>query len=301
MAETSHSQTRVGFIGLGKMGLPMALNLHRKGFAVTGFDLSQAAREALVVKGAQAAETAALACRGAQVIVTMLPTSKIVTQTLVGDGNALADVSAGTIILDMSSSVPADTQALGRILSERGMVLIDAPVSGGVVKAIDGTLAIMAGGDVPEIAKAVLAAMSATIFYTGVLGSGHAMKALNNYVSAAGAAAAVEALLAARAFGIDEALVTDILNASTGRNNTTEIKVKKFMLSGAYNSGFGLGLMAKDVAIAAEMGTELGLDLPLLSETSALWSRASAALPAGADHTEIYRYLDLRNTDQTKV
>ncbi len=160
-------------------------------------------------------------------------------------------------------------------------------------RALDGSLAIMAGGEAAVIARCrpLLLAMGGSVFPTGKLGSGHAMKALNNYVSAAGLVAAAEALLIGRRFGLDPATMVEVLNNSTGRNNSTEHKVTQFILSESYGSGFALGLMAKDLTTADDLRRHLGLDLPLSALCRELWQQADAALGAGADHTEIYRFL----------
>jgi 3-hydroxyisobutyrate dehydrogenase len=171
--------------------------------------------------------------------------------------------------------------------------VVDAPVSGGVKRALDGSLAIMLGGDA-EVARRVmplLAPLGGAIFRTGPLGSGHAMKALNNYVSAAGLAAAAEAVIVGSHFGLDPLVIVDVLNASTGRNNSTENKLKQQVLSGEFASGFALGLMAKDLHTAADIARHLGVAAPLAEACDRLWSAADAALGAGADHTEIFRYL----------
>jgi 3-hydroxyisobutyrate dehydrogenase len=172
--------------------------------------------------------------------------------------------------------------------------MLDAPVSGGVPRARDGTLAIMVGGDPEAIERArpVLAAMGSKIFATGPLGSGHAMKALNNYVSAAGLAAAAEALLVGRRFGLDPAIMTDVLNASSGRNNSTENKLKQHILSRTFASGFSLDLMAKDLDTAVELAGDLGVPTPFAERCVALWKDAAAQFGRGADHTEIYRFLE---------
>ena len=135
------------------------------------------------------------------------------------------------------------------------MRLVDAPVSGGVKRAIEGTLAIMAGGDAVDIEQAqpLFAAMSSKVFQCGPVGEGHAMKAINNFVSGAGVIAAIEAVQLGEAFGLDPENVIDVLNASSGRNNATEVKMRQFILSGTFGSGFGLGLMAKDIRIAAQL------------------------------------------------
>lgn len=298
---TSGNQgARVAFIGLGRMGLPMAGNLLKAGFTVTGSDLSEAARAAFVAAGGAVAATAREAAAGHDIIVTMLPTSAIVADSLIGAGNALADVAAGALVIDMSSSVPADTVALDAALSARGLHLVDAPVSGGVVRAVSAQLAIMAGGADAAVDRAepVLRAMGDRIFRTGKIGSGHVMKVLNNYVSAAGALATVEALIMGRDFGLDQSVMTDVLNASSGRNNTTEIKVKRFILSETWDSGFEMALMSKDVRIAADLADRMGLRMDLLQRTAADWTAATETLEKGADHTEIYRYADRHARDK---
>src|SRR5262249_38698973 len=153
-------------------------------------------------------------------------------------------LSSATIVIDMSSSAPLGTRTLGGELKAAGFAFIDAPVSGGVKRAIDATLAIMVGGDADIITRVepMLAAMGKDIFRTGPLGSGHAMKALNNYVSAAGLTAAVEALVVGQKFGLDPNVMTDVLNASSGRNNTTENKLKQFIIPRNFTSGFSVAL-----------------------------------------------------------
>ena len=143
--------------------------------------------------------------------------------------------------------------------------------------------------------------MGTAIYETGPLGSGHAMKALNNLVSAAGLAAACEALLVGRRFGLDPSLMVDVLNASTGRNNATEVKAKQFILSGSFASGFSLGLMAKDLKTAAELAEHLGMEAPISRAARDLWETAQDALGSDADHTEIHRYLEALAAGSTKM
>ena len=268
----------VAFIGLGQMGRPMAANLEKAGFTLRSFDLN----------GAGNCASAADAARGADVFLTMLPDGKAVRECVLGAG-----LPKGMLVLDMSSSDPVGTRALGEELAAQGIGLVDAPVSGGVKKALDGTLAIMAGGDAAEIERVrpLLEKMGGRVFLTGPLGSGHAMKALNNYVSAAGMIATAEALVAGERFGLDPAVMTDILNASSGRNNTTEVKVKQFMLSGSFASGFSTGLMVKDVATAAHLAEAVGASAELALQCTEIWRRASQALGSGADHTAIYDFV----------
>ncbi|MFG1466489.1 NAD(P)-dependent oxidoreductase [Xanthobacter sp. DSM 24535] len=283
----------IALIGLGQMGLPMARRVLAAGFEVRGADPVEASRLTLTDAGGSAFAKAAEAVSGASAVITMLPNSKIVREVLLGAEGIARLLPAGTLVIDMSSSVPTDTASLTAELAGLDLALIDAPVSGGVKRAIDGSLAIMAGGRTVDIERArpILAAMGKSIFATGPIGSGHAMKALNNYVSAAGLVAACEALLVARNFGLAPETVVDVLNASTGRNNSTEVKMKPFVISEAFNSGFSLALMAKDLRIAADLARHLDLPLPQIQSVAALWEQARTALRSDADHTEIYRHL----------
>ena len=287
----------VAFIGLGKMGVPMAGRLATAGFRVRGADPSDAARTRFAKTGGSAFADAREAVAGAAAVVTMLPDGKVVREALLGAGGFAAALARGALVIDMSSSAPTDTTSLGAELASRGIVLIDAPVSGGVGGAASATLAIMAGGpgDQVERARPILAALGKSIFLTGKLGSGHAMKALNNYVSAAGLLAASEALLVGRRFGLEPATIIDVLNASSGRNVATELKLKQFIVSGSYASGFALALMAKDVGIAAALAEHLALDTPLVGATARVWDEARTALAKEADHTEIYRFIAERD------
>ena len=290
----------IGFIGLGMMGRPMASRLHAAGHDLIAFDASVAAVHAFgdAHAGAVAADglPAFAACRA---VVLMLPDSDAVEAVVLGrDGvpGLIGVLARGAVVIDMGSSQPLRSRALAERLQRAGLQFLDAPVSGGVKRAIDGTLAIMVGGDAAVLAAqhGLLAHMGRTVTHVGAVGAGHAMKALNNYVSAAGLLATVEALHVGRRFGLDPALMTDVLNSSTGKNNTTENKVKPFMLSGAFNSGFALALMCKDLGIATSLGRAIQCPMPLGDEVLALWSEAANELGKAADHTEMYRWLASR-------
>jgi 3-hydroxyisobutyrate dehydrogenase len=223
----------------------------------------------------------------------MLPDGAAVREAVL---EALPALAPGTLVIDMSSSDPSATRALEPALRSKSMQLLDAPVSGALAKAKDGTLAIMVGGSPEALEKAqpVLRAMGKDIFHVGPVGAGHAVKALNNYLGAAGTLAGFEALLIAQALGLEPGKVLEAINASTGRNSTTERKIPQQVLTGAFASGFKLALMAKDVGIAAGLARGLGVDAPYLRTTLRLWRDAQKRLPAGADHTEIFHFLEKR-------
>ena len=269
----------IAFIGLGVMGQLMAANLEAGGFAVQSFDLNR--------KGNR--KSARDAARGADALITMLPDGDAVQEAVL---DALPALKPGAVVIDMSSSEPTGTRALGLALLKNQIGMVDAPVSGARFKAKDATLAIMCGGEKEAFAKVlpVLQKLGNQIFHVGPLGAGHAVKALNNYLGAAGTLAGFEALLIAQAFGLDPVPMLDAINASTGRNSTTARKIPQDVLTGAFASGFKLALMTKDVGIAAELAQGLKLKTPFLKETLKHWKAAQKTLPRNADHTEIYKY-----------
>jgi len=283
---------QIGFVGLGMMGFPMAGRLAAAGVNVLAYDVVAETRQRFAAENKAARVAADLRAFGdCDVVVTMLPNSDIVDEAVLALTKVLGQ---GALVIDMSSADPVRTRALSAAVKAAGLAMIDAPVSGGVSRARSGTLAIMAGGDAADVdrARPLLGHLGSTLTRVGDIGAGHAMKALNNYVSAAGLIATAEALIAGQRFGIDPNIMVDVLNSSTGKNNTTENKAKQFMLSGAFNSGFSLALMAKDVAIAAVLAEAVQADMRLGAHVNALCTQASNALGKAADHTEMYRFVE---------
>jgi 3-hydroxyisobutyrate dehydrogenase len=290
----------IGFVGIGAMGTPMAANIAGAGYPVLVFDLDDGRSAALAAECATVSVADSLADLGAAVdiIITMLPDGKAVQTALCGGSSSiehclLERASRGTLVIDMSSSSPLDTRDLGELLAAHGMPFIDAPVSGGVKGAVAASLAIMVGGEkaIFERVQPLLAVMGGAVFHAGPLGAGHAIKALNNYVSAAGLVATCEALVAAQHFGVDKAVATDIINASTGMNNTTKNKVKQHILSGTFGAGFAASLMAKDIRTALEIIESSAIPADLARHSAEFWNAATDELPAGADHTAVYQLI----------
>ena len=226
---------RIGFVGVGNMGWPMAANLVRAGFGVMAVDATPGRAAAFAAEVGGSAAGAEDAAAEADAMLTMLPTSGHVADVI---GQAGALLRPGTLVIEMSSGVPSITQALAADLAARGVGLIDCPVSGGVARARTGELAIMAGGDPGELRRAepVLAALGTSVHHCGGVGAGQAMKALNNLVSAGGFLIGIEALLIGQRFGLDPALMVDVLNSSSGMNNSTQRKFKQFVLSRRFDS-----------------------------------------------------------------
>ena len=291
---------KIGFVGIGAMGTPMATNLARAGYKLVAYDTdpkrTAALASALEIEVADSLEAVGAMCG---TVITMLPDGKIVRKALCGpdDGfkdGVVANLKPGALVIDMSSSSPVGTRELGAVLEGRGIKLIDAPVSNGVKGATAATLAIMVGGDAATFAqvKPMLEKLGNQIFHAGPLGSGHAIKALNNYVSAAGLVAACEAVVAGKRFGLDAGVIVDILNASSGMNNTTKNKFKQHMLSGTYGAGFFTGLMAKDVRTALEVIKTTGTSQLLADPCTDIWNKMEQELGFTSDHTEMYRYVE---------
>jgi len=262
---------RIGLVGLGNMGRPMAARIRAAGLPLTVHDLrADVAREVAAECGASVAPSLAALGASSDIAVTMLPDGVAVRHAVLGPGDALrGGLAAGAIVVDMGSSSPTGTRALGATLAADGIGMLDAPVSGGVRRAVDGSLTVMVGGDPALIERCapLFDAVGTQRFACGPLGAGHAMKALNNLVSAAGLLVAGEALLVGRRFGLDPARMLEVLNASTGRNHATENKLAQF---------------------AGETGTPAAF----AAECRVLWSRAAEALGPGADHTAIVRWLE---------
>ena len=266
----------------------MASNVVKGGHEVLLFDAdpSRAGAVAAEIGAAPLANLREAAV--AEVIVTMLPDGHSVQAVALGDNGIASVANPGTIVIDMSSSQPMLTRATGAALKARQIALIDAPVSGGVAKAVLGTLTIMIGGDDPAAlarAKPVLACMGTTFFEVGAVGSGHAAKALNNVVAAANYAVLAEALLTAERYGIEPEMFIDIVSASTGQSFLSSVVMKEFVLTKKFNTGFTVGLLAKDAATAAELCKELGFDAPHIALASQRWAEARDALGAGADNS----------------
>ena len=276
---------QIGFVGLGAMGSVMAPLPVAAGFSVIAFDTAAQLPDLPDITMASALTDLATC----DAIITMLPDGTVVTAVT----KQIAAAGFCGLIIDMSSSHPDSTIQLGSELAAYGIRLIDAPVSGGVKKAAAGSLMVMAGGSAEDIAAATtLISCFGSLQHVGPLAAGHAMKALNNYVSAAGLLASMQALATAESFGINADKFTSVINGSTGRNNTTEVKMMPFIASRRYDSGFFLRLMAKDVTIATELIKNAGFDAPITPALNRYLGTALDKLGPDADHTGLYEMVN---------
>ena len=284
----------VGFVGIGMMGAPMVACLAKSGWLVRAYDVDQAALARVEgLGGVIVADSPRSLAEGADLVITMLPDGRIVRDAVLGQGGLAEAMAPGAVLADMSTSYPLETTSLAEALEGTGIDLVDAPVSGGVWRAELGKLTIMAGGEAQVIDRIepALAAMG-TVFRTGKLGSGHAMKVLNNYLSASGLAAACEAVVVGRCFGLDPDVMADVFNVSTGKNNATEVKLKQQINNGKYAAGFTMGLMAKDLRMAAALAADMDVGATGLTACRDLYDRAEAELGPRADHTEVMRLIE---------
>lgn len=283
------TETRVGIVGLGAMGSPMSGCLIRAGCVLHAYDSSPERRAAFAAAHqVEPEESLAAVGRKADVIITVLPNSGVVEAVLFGEGGLAPALEPGAIVIDMTSGIPTRTQQFSERLAGQGVVLFDAPISGGVPRAQTGELTIMAGGEARHI-DAVMPILNAmgSVIPTGKVGSGHAMKALNNLVSSAGFLIGIEALIIGTRFGIDPETMVNVLNSSTGMNNSTQKKFKQYVLSRKFDSGFTLGLMAKDLNIALGIAHEYDVNAPFADLCRNLWAGAHSVLGAQADHTAV--------------
>jgi 3-hydroxyisobutyrate dehydrogenase len=294
MADSAITSGRIGFVGLGNMGMPMARHLVAAGYHVIGFDTSAAVMRVVAgTDGMTAAPALTAVGDAAAAVILMLPDSDVVEQVLLADG-LLASVPATTMVIDMSSSDPARTRVLADQAAERGITLIDAPVSGGVAGALAHSLTIMVGG--PEqafvAARPLLAAIGGRVVHAGDVGAGHAVKSLNNLMSAAHLIVSSEALIAGRRFGLDPAVMLEIINGSSGRSGSTENKWPNYVLTERYDAGFSIRLLVKDMKLALGIERATGTPASVSEAVLAAWEAAAAELSPEADHTAIARWVE---------
>lgn len=282
---TAHPGT-IAFVGLGQMGLPMATRLVEAGHRVIGIDPEPGALQRAADRGMETASEVTAAA-AAEVVILMLPDSNVVdavTDQILG----AADGGIRTIV-DMSSSDPVRTRTLATRVEAAGITLVDAPVSGGVPRAVSGELAIMVGGEEDEIesVRPILESLGTYVRRVGTVGCGHAVKALNNLLSATHLLASNEAALVAARFGVEPETFVAVVNASSGRSGSTEVKLPRYILPRTFDSGFRADLLEKDVTIALSVAATTGVTTPVTSSAGARWAELNRRLERGADHTAI--------------
>jgi len=289
----------VAFIGTGTMGAPMAANLVKKGFAVVAYDVVPAALTGAVESGATAAASAAEAARQSELVITMLPSSSQVEAVYLGAGGILEGIAGGRLCVDMSTIDPSVSRRVAAALAARQERFLDAPVSGGVPRATDGTLAIMVGGDARDLeqARPALAVMGANIIHVGGVGSGEVAKLCNNLIAGVAAVAVSEAFRIAEGFGVDAKVLTDVISKSSGNTWVMEHMhpvpglVARSASSHDYAPGFMTDLMAKDLGLAVNAARELRVPVVVAPAAQQVLRLASSHGLGRRDFTAIYTFL----------
>lgn len=282
----------VGVVGLGNMGRGMALSLQRAGWKVLGTDTLAATRQLLAAEGVPVCDSVAQVAEQADIIVLSLPTAAIVEQVVTGPGGLLASGRKGLLVIDCSTSHPDTTRRLAQRLAEAGMSMIDAPVSGGPKGAITGQLTMVIGGAEADLARAtpVLEAMSAKRVHIGDVGAGNVAKIANNLMCAAHLLVAGEVAHLANQAGVSTDKLLEGINAGSGRSGVTQVNYPTWIMNGAFDSGFTMKLMRKDVRLGTELIGQLDLTLPLMQAVAELWRQSADTI---GDDEDFNRIVDL--------
>jgi 3-hydroxyisobutyrate dehydrogenase len=293
----------IGFIGLGVMGAPMAGHLARAGHALTVLDQDRAAAGRVARDtGARVADTPAQVAAASEVVITMLPNGQVVQQVVCGPDGVAQGVRAGALLLDTSSAEPWLTEQTAAALAARGAGMVDAPVSGAAWGAADATLVFMVGGAAADVERVrpLLQLMGRSIHHLGALGCGHAMKCLNNCITAMTFAATSEALVAGKRYGLDPQAMVEVLNESTGGSWITQTHYHQRVFNRAFDDPFKLGLMLKDVGIALQLAGQTATPMPMAGLGHQLWRMADHAAGPGASVSELVRWVEgLSGTELT--
>jgi len=292
----STARERVGFIGLGVMGAPMAGHLARAGHAVSVYDLAPGAAQRLAESqpGITARASLREVAAHSDLIVTMLPNGRVVREVVFADNGLLAGWARGGLLLDTSSAEPWITRETAARLAEHGIAMVDAPVSGAAWGAQAAELVFMVGGAPDDVARArpLLDAMGRAVFHLGALGAGHTMKCLNNLITAVTLTATAEGLAIGTRAGLDPAVMTDVLNEATGGSWITRTHIHQRVISRSFDDPFKLELMLKDMGIAVDLARELGMPAPISEEGRRLWQQADAARGPGVSVSELVRWVE---------
>lgn len=284
---------KIGFIGLGIMGKPMSKNLIKAGYELVVCNRGQEAVDELVALGAKAAENGAEVAKACELIITMLPNSPHVREVALGQGGIIESAKPGTVVIDMSSINPIDSKAIGAELMNKGIHLLDAPVSGGEPKAIEGTLSVMVGGnkELFEQYLEVLKCMAASVVYVGELGSGNIAKLSNQIIVALNIAAVSEALTLAKKAGADPELVYQAIRGGLAGSTVLDAKAP-MILNRNFKPGFRIELHIKDLNNAINASHELSSPVPLTSQVMEMMQALKADGFEKDDHSSLVKYYE---------
>ena len=285
---------RIGFIGIGTMGTPMSKRLLAAGYQLVVYDTKPEAMAPLLAMGAESASSPAELAERCGKAITMLPNSTIVEQVVLGPSGLAAGFAPGSILMDMSSSVPTSTRKIAASLAERSVAMIDAPVSGGPVGATEGTLAIMVGGSEESYQSClpILQTMGKNIFHIGPVGSGHTLKTINNMLFAINMMGVCEGLVLGVKAGLDPKKMIEVISTGSGESYALRTKAVRHILAGNYQPGFTTDLLYKDVDIATTLGRQLGVPLLTGSLAQQILAVARGRGMNGLDNSSIVKLLE---------
>src|SRR5690606_12863825 len=287
---------RIGFIGLGVMGTPMAGHLSRAGYGLTVLDADRAKTDRLVASasGISPAASPREVAAASDIVVTMLPSGEYVRDVALGQDGLIEGFSGGALLLDTSSSEPWFTLETAEALKAAGVAMVDAPVSGAEWGAKAAELVFMIGGDEPDVARVrpLLDVMGRQTFHLGPVGSGHAMKSINNLITAMTLLATAEGLALGTKLGLDPNVMTDVLNVSTGMSWITQTHIRQRITSRTFDDPFKLELMVKDIRIAMELAASKAVEMRFCALGRELWNQADEVAGSGASVSELVRWVE---------
>lgn len=290
------SKPPIGFIGLGVMGLPMALNLSKAGYPLTVYDVDPAAgaRAAETIPGVKVAQSPAEVAGASTIVVTMLPSGRYVQEVALGDNGLIHGFSEGSLLLDTSSCEPWLTLETAKALAASGVSMVDAPVSGAQLGAQTGELVFMAGGEPAALERVMplFDVMGKQVFHLGGIGAGHTMKCINNMVTAMTFMATAEGLVIGKKLGLDPEVMTDVLNVSTGMSWISQTHIRQRITSRTFDDAFKLELMVKDIGIAMRLAGDEAIPVPLCGTGQQLWRAAVQHAEKGSSISEMVRWVE---------
>ncbi len=281
------------------MGLPMARHLAAAGFPLTAYDIDHAAQERLerASPGVRIAASPSEVAAVSEIVVTMLPHGREVEAVVFGKQGLMEGFLPGSLLLDTSSSEPWYTRKTAQRLKEAGVDMVDAPVSGAEVGALNAELIFMVGGEAQSVARVtpLLEVLGERVFHLGPVGSGHAMKSINNLITAGTFLATAEGLALGARYGLEPAAMTGVLNASTGMSWISRTHIVRRILSRKFDDPFRFDLMVKDIDIALQLASDLGLQMPLSAANQELWHETQREIPPGSSVSELVRRVEARS------
>ena len=284
----------VGFIGLGNMGNPMSAQLVRDGYEVWGYDISSAAMERAVENGVKKATSGAEVAKYCDRIICMMPQTTNTKEALFGEGGVVENLRPGMIIVDMCTGSPTDTKEINAKLKALGVGHIDAPVSGGVVKAVKGTLSIMAAGEEEVFRKVedLFQSLGEDVFYVGESGTGHTIKLINNLLTGINLAAICEAMVMGTKAGIDPNLLLNVINSSSGESYSSRVKIPGFVFKRKFDGGFKVVLQHKDMTLATALAKDLCVPTVLGNVAKEYYSTAIACGYGDEDASAVIKEIE---------